>query len=124
MDFQYTERMQSLIEKAKLFIEKEIEPRVPEYMEQLAEDPWGSPAVMEELKEKAKAEGLWNLFLPPAYEGYSPGLTNLEYAPIRSEERRVGKECRSRWWRDDVSRRKKQPRGAPAWRRQAAWVDR
>jgi len=82
MNFQYTERMQALIAKAKAFIEEEIEPRVPEYQKQLAQDPWGSPAVMEELKAKAKAEGLWNLFLPPAYEGYSPGYSNLEYAPV------------------------------------------
>src|SRR5699024_11123115 len=82
MNFQYTERMQALIAKAKAFIEEEIEPRVQEYQKQLAQDQKGSRAVMEELKAKAKAEGLWNLFLPPAYEGYRPGYSNLEYAQV------------------------------------------
>lgn len=82
MDFQHSEKTQALIDKAKAFIEQEVEPRVAEYNEQLAKAPWASPQVMEELKAKARAAGLWNLFLPPAYEGYSPGLTNLEYASI------------------------------------------
>ena len=37
---------------------------------------------LEPLKEKARGEGLWNLFLPEEYGAFSPGLTNLEYAPL------------------------------------------
>jgi len=44
---------------------------------------------VDELKAKAKAQGLWNFFLPPAYEGYSPGLSNLEYAPLAEEMGKV-----------------------------------
>lgn len=82
MDFEYSQKTQALMEKASAFIEQEIEPQLALYYEQLAQDPWGSPPIMESLKAKAKAVGLWNLFLPPAYAEYSPGLSNLEYAPI------------------------------------------
>src|SRR5262245_13204794 len=50
------------------------------YEEQVQESRWTQPRVMEELKEKAKKEGLWNLFLPESERG--AGLTNLEYAPL------------------------------------------
>jgi acyl-CoA dehydrogenase len=50
--------------------------------QQVAQDQWSTPPLMEELKAKAKAEGLWNLFLPVSYGKYSAGLTSLEYAPL------------------------------------------
>ena len=46
-----------------------------------ADDPWGTPPVLEELKAEARRRGLWNLFLPRTHE-FGAGLTNLQYAPL------------------------------------------
>ena len=45
-------------------------------------DRWEPPAILEDLKAKAREQGLWNLFLPAAYGEFSPGLRNIEYAPL------------------------------------------
>jgi alkylation response protein AidB-like acyl-CoA dehydrogenase len=57
-------------------------------MEAFGENRWQVPAVLEDLKEKAKAEGLWNLFLPESERGF--GLSNVEYAPLCEIMGRVG----------------------------------
>lgn len=57
-----------------------IYPNERVFQEQLAKDRWQPPAIVEELKEKARGEGLWNLFLPESEDG--AGLSNLEYAPL------------------------------------------
>ena len=85
MDFQYTEKVQDLINQVRHFINTEIRPVEGLYHEQLEKSPWETPPVMEELKEKARAKGLWNLFLPSEYGEYSAGLSNLEYAPLAEE---------------------------------------
>ena len=85
MDFQYTEKMQTLITQVRDFINNEIRPAENVYYEQLAKSPWETPPIMDELKEKARAKGLWNLFLPTEYAEYSAGLSNLEYAPLAEE---------------------------------------
>ncbi|MEQ3634988.1 acyl-CoA dehydrogenase family protein [Alcanivorax sp.] len=85
MDFQYTEKMQTLITQVRDFINNEIRPAENMYYEQLAKSPWETPPIMDELKEKARAKGLWNLFLPTEYAEYSAGLSNLEYAPLAEE---------------------------------------
>ena len=85
MDFQYTEKMQTLITQVRDFINNEIRPAENMYYEQLAKNPWETPPIMDELKEKARAKGLWNLFLPTEYAEYSAGLSNLEYAPLAEE---------------------------------------
>ena len=82
MQFHHTEKVQDLIERVSAFMEEHVYPSEALYHEQLEQDEWATPAVMEELKAKAKAQGLWNLFLPKDYEHFSPGLTNLEYAPL------------------------------------------
>jgi alkylation response protein AidB-like acyl-CoA dehydrogenase len=64
------------------------EPVYAEQMEAFGENRWQVPAVLEDLKEKAKAEGLWNLFLPESERGY--GLSNVEYAPLCEIMGRVG----------------------------------
>lgn len=83
MDFMFSEKIQAYQRKLEDFMEKYIYPNERVYEQQLEaqEDRWGSvPPIMEELKEKAKAEGLWNLFLPDHESG--AGLTNFEYAPL------------------------------------------
>jgi len=68
--------------KVKAFLEEHIIPAEHTYHKQLDEsgDRWTSPPIMEELKAKAKAQGLWNMFLPKKH--YPDSLTNLEYASI------------------------------------------
>ena len=69
-------------EKVKAFLEEHIIPAEPIYHHQLDEgkDRWTSPPIMEELKQKAKKAGLWNMFLPKKH--FPDSLTNLEYASI------------------------------------------
>jgi acyl-CoA dehydrogenase len=71
-----------LQERVTAFMDAHVYPAEPLYERQLAEagDPHSQPAVMEELKARARSLGLWNLFLPDAEHG--AGLTNLEYAPL------------------------------------------
>jgi len=82
MDFDYSEKVQKLRAELAEFMDKHVYPNEKTFYDQLnaAESRWTVPPVMEELKEKAKAEGLWNLFLPDSEVG--AGLTNLEYAPL------------------------------------------
>lgn len=85
MNFQYSSKVQELLTRVRAFIDTEIVPATARYQEQLAKEPWTTPPVMEELKAKARAQGLWNLFLPKEHGAFSPGLTNLEYAPLAEE---------------------------------------
>jgi acyl-CoA dehydrogenase len=82
MNFEYTEKVQELIKRLTYFMDTHVFPVEEEMHKQVELDPWSTPPLMEELKAKAKEEGLWNLFLPLAYGEYSAGLTNLEYAPL------------------------------------------
>jgi acyl-CoA dehydrogenase len=60
-----------------------IYPNEALYEQQIeAGDRWEPPALLDDLKKSAQAEGLWNLFLPVTYGDFSPGLSNLEYAPL------------------------------------------
>ena len=88
MDFEPTDRQRHWRDRVKDFIESHVRPAVPTYLEQDAEgDRWKVIPVVEELKEKAKAQGIWNLFMPPRNDGHhhveetyefeGPGLTNL-----------------------------------------------
>jgi acyl-CoA dehydrogenase len=80
--FAFSDKTRSLIERVRGFMEGEVMPAEATYAAQVAEsgDPYFHPPVMEELKAKARAAGLWNLFLPD--ERWGAGLTNLEYAPL------------------------------------------
>ncbi len=84
MNFEYSEKSIALQEKLKQFIAQHIEP-VEAEVEAFNRDPanaWKKWPGLEGLKQLAKDAGLWNLFLPKAYEDLSPGYTNLEYAPL------------------------------------------
>jgi acyl-CoA dehydrogenase len=74
--------VQELRTRVEAFMSKYVYPAEKLYWDQLeaAKDRWDEVPIVEELKKKAKAEGLWNLFLPDSHYGY--GLTNLEYAPL------------------------------------------
>ncbi len=81
MDFSFSPRVRELQARVQAFMEAEIYPAEARFHAEVATgDRWQPTAVMEELKAKAKAAGLWNLFLPESE--YGAGLTNLEYAPI------------------------------------------
>ncbi|MDM5326688.1 acyl-CoA dehydrogenase [Neobacillus sp. CF12] len=83
MNFSYSDKVVDLQKKVINFMEEYVYPNEKVYKEQLNQQKtrWSDiPPIMEELKQKAKAEGLWNLFLPES--DYGSGLTNLEYAPL------------------------------------------
>jgi acyl-CoA dehydrogenase len=81
MDFDYDARTRGLLTRLAAFMDEHIYPRENEFHAQVAEgDRWQPTRIIEELKPKARAQGLWNLFLPDSRLG--PGLTNLQYAPL------------------------------------------
>jgi len=82
MNFEYSEKSLKLQEKLRQFMDRNIYPLEKDHYDFIAQHPWQNHPKLEELKEQAKKAGLWNLFLPKGYEGFSPGLTNLEYAPL------------------------------------------
>ncbi|MFQ5457940.1 MAG: acyl-CoA dehydrogenase family protein [Myxococcota bacterium] len=82
MDFDFSPKVQALQAKLSAFMDAHVypsEPAVQAFIEN-APSRWTVPPIIEELKARAQAEGLWNLFLPDSDLG--AGLTNLEYAPL------------------------------------------
>lgn len=84
MNFDYSEKITSLQQKLNAFFEEYILPVEDEVnnFNYHPDNRWKSWPGIENLKTKAKEAGLWNLFIPPSYGDLSPGLTNLEYAPL------------------------------------------
>ncbi|MCW5750989.1 MAG: acyl-CoA dehydrogenase [Alphaproteobacteria bacterium] len=81
MDFDYSDKVKALQEKLSRFMDENVYPNEETYTRQVGEgDRWAPVPIVEELKQKAKDAGLWNLFLPASEHG--AGLTNLEYAPL------------------------------------------
>ncbi len=81
MNFEYSDKVKYLQNKLSAFMDEHIYPNEETFYEQLnSGERWKVIPILEELKPKAKAEGLWNLFLPESEFG--AGLTNLEYAPL------------------------------------------
>jgi acyl-CoA dehydrogenase len=85
MDFEFSDRCKELRERLLAFMDGHIYPNESIYEEQLAEsgNPHGHPPVMEDLKDRARELGLWNLFLPHEVpDGSAPGLSSVDYAPL------------------------------------------
>ena len=82
MDFEFSERTKELQLRVQAFMDENVYPNESTYAEEVAggETRWAPVPILEELKAKAKEEGLWNLFLPESDLG--AGLTNMEYAPL------------------------------------------
>lgn len=79
MEFRHGDRAQEWQARLRDFLEQKVIPREAEYRAQVAADPSRQAPVMETMKAAARAEGLWNLFLPGET---GAGLSNLEYAPL------------------------------------------
>jgi acyl-CoA dehydrogenase len=85
MDFSYSDKVGALRKRIDEFMRDAILPAEAAYREEVevnrrASNPFAPTRTMETLKERARAAGLWNLFLPSS--GHGAGLTNLEYAPL------------------------------------------
>ena len=81
MNFEYSPKVQELQSRLRAFMQAHIYPNEEKFRSQIAAgDRWEHPPILDELKARARAEGLWNLFLPDSE--YGAGLTNLEYAPL------------------------------------------
>mgnify|MGYP001809845722 CR=1 FL=1 len=85
MDFNYSQRTRELMARVDAFLQAEVYPGEADFFDEVeanrrAGNAWVPTRVVEALKAKAKAAGLWNLFLPESSRG--AGLTNAEYAPL------------------------------------------
>ena len=80
MDFALSDKVKHLQWRLQAFMDEYIYPNERRYYDEIERNRWSPPTVIEELKPKARAAGLWNLFLPHDADG--EGLTNLEYAPL------------------------------------------
>jgi len=81
MDFEYSPKTKALAARLNAFMDAHVYPNERRHAREVAEgDRWQPVPLLEELKERAKAQELWNLFLPSS--GSGAGLSNLEYAPL------------------------------------------
>src|SRR3984885_10902739 len=80
MDFALSDKVKHLQRRLQAFMDEYIYPNERRYYDEIEGNRWSLSTVIEELKPKARAAGLWNLFLPHDADG--EGLTNLEYAPL------------------------------------------
>jgi acyl-CoA dehydrogenase len=80
MDFEFSGKVKDLQRRLQSFLEEHVYPNEQRFHDEIERNRWTPTRVVEELKQKARAAGLWNLFLPNDEHG--AGLTNLEYAPL------------------------------------------
>jgi acyl-CoA dehydrogenase len=78
--FEMNDKTKQIHERLTAFMNEHIYPNEKRFDEEIARERWQPPRIIEELKPKARAAGLWNLFLPNDEHG--AGLTNPEYAPL------------------------------------------
>src|SRR6202522_1899486 len=95
MDFNMSDRQREWLNRVQSFMHKHVRPAVPVYKQQDAEgERWKVIPILEDLKKKAHADGLWNMFMPPSAheddEFRGAGLSNLEYAPLAEEMGHIG----------------------------------
>jgi len=82
MNFDFTERSIDLQKQVQSYVDQYLLPLEAEHNKFIEDNPWKHFPKLDGLKTLAKEKGLWNLFLPTTYGDLSPGLTNLEYAPL------------------------------------------
>lgn len=80
MKFEFSDKVIDLQGRLQAFMDKHIYPNEQRFLNEIERNRWRPAEIIEELKPKARAAGLWNLFLPDSEHG--AGLTNLEYAPL------------------------------------------
>lgn len=95
MDFTMSDRQREWLERVSSFMTKHVRPAVKTYKEQdAAGERWKVIPVLEDLKKLARAEGLWNMFMPPSSheddEFRGAGLSNLEYALLSEQMGHIG----------------------------------
>lgn len=95
MNFEPSGKVNEFSARLRAFMDEHVHPAEGAFREHLATtaDKWMTPPLVEKLKQKAREEGLWNLFLPHHEQG--AGLSNLEYAPLAEIMGRV-------WWAAEV----------------------
>jgi acyl-CoA dehydrogenase len=80
MHFEFSDKVKNLQDRLQAFLDEHIYPNERRFETEIEQNRWTPAKIVEELKLKARAAGLWNLFLPDSEQG--AGLTNLEYAPL------------------------------------------
>ena len=80
MHFEFSDKVKNLQGRLQAFLDEHIYPNERRFEAEIEKNRWAPTKIVEELKVKARAAGLWNLFLPDSEQG--AGLTNLEYAPL------------------------------------------
>src|SRR5437588_8584123 len=80
MHFEFSDKVKDLQKRLTAFIDEHIYPNEKRFYQEIENNRWAPTRIIEELKPKARAAGLWNLFLPHDENG--AGLSNLEYAPL------------------------------------------
>jgi acyl-CoA dehydrogenase len=80
VNFEFSDKVKNLQRQVQAFLDEYIYPNEQRFYDEIEKNRWSPARIVEELKLKARAAGLWNLFLPDSEHG--AGLTNLEYAPL------------------------------------------